>query len=96
MDGRKKMKKIIYMNQIDLGKILEMAHRGCSIELELTKGLEERWVDACIHLNSEQMKAFHRIMVRDNINYRGFLETHELVKNYHGCNFDAWVEKKRK
>ena len=91
------MKKIIYMNQIDLGKILQMSHRGCRIELELTKDLEGRWVMADIYLNDEQMKALHRIMVRDNINYRGFLETHELVKNYQGIDgLDAWVEKKRK
>ena len=48
---------------------------NCEVTVELTKGLEERWVDACIYLNSEQMKAFHRIMVRDNINRRGRDET---------------------
>ena len=91
------MKQIIYMNQIDFGKILEKSYRGCSIELELTKDLKGRWVMADIYLNDEQMKALHRIMVRDNINYRGFLETHELVKNYQGIDgLDAWVEKKRK
>lgn len=69
------MKKIIYMSAIEFGKILEMNHMNCEVTIELTKCLEERWVDACIYLNSEQMKAFHRIMVRDNINRRGRDET---------------------
>ena len=69
------MKQIVYMSAVEFGKILEMHHMNCEVTVELTKGLEERWVDACIHLNSEQMKAFHRIMVRDNINRRGRDET---------------------
>ena len=65
------MKLIVFMNAVEFGKILEMHHMNCEVTVELTKGLEERWVDACIYLNSEQMKAFHKIMVRDNINRRG-------------------------
>lgn len=69
------MKQIIYMSAVEFGKILEMSHRGCRIELELTNDLEGRWVMADIYLNDEQMKAFHKIMVRDNINRRGRDET---------------------
>lgn len=65
------MKQIIYISAVEFGKILEMHRMNCEVTVELTKGLEERWVNACIHLNSEQMKAFHKIMVRDNINRRG-------------------------
>lgn len=91
------MKQIVHINNIELGKILASGtEHYCEMTVNLTKNLDGRWVDATIYLNDEQMKELHRIIVRNNINKRGFLETHELVKNYHGCNFDAWVEKKRK
>lgn len=66
------MKRIICMNAVEFGKILEMHHMNCRVTVELnSEGLDGRWVEADIYLNDEQMKAFHKIMVRDNINRRG-------------------------
>ena len=98
------MKQVSYIANRKLAKILLNGHCGnCEVTIDLqkkskglSKNLKGRWIDAHIFLDDGQIKELYRIIVRNNINKRGFLETHELVKNYHGFNFDAWVEKKRK
>lgn len=65
------MKQITYMSAVEFGKILEMHHMNCKVTVELNEGLDGRWVEADIYLNDEQMKEFHRILVRNNINRRG-------------------------
>lgn len=99
------MKQIAHIANRELAKILLNGNCGnCQVTIDiqkkskgLSKNLKGRWIDVHIYLDGSQIKELYRIIVRNNINKRGFLETHELVKNYQGIDgLDAWVERKRK